>query len=228
MGGARNPGDGSAARRVRSGARRGPSLRCLVGGLTSTTVHFPRALGTPAASCQPPLFTFARSFHLHLLPHYLLLIVSGERLSFCLPVRLAFFFSFLFLLPSHFSLRTSYLSPLFSFLVPARRNGQVLQERSSRSACVSLLRIREIRDQGRSGTHGIRRLSSVRTLAVRADRSRPTGPMGRRRVASVALAFGYERYFRSAFTAGAGYRAPAGGIPFGNRRKRKEAGSRCA
>lgn len=64
----------------------------LVGGLTSTTVHFPRALGTPAASCQPPLFAFARSFHLHLLPHYLLLIVSGESVSpsVCLSVSLSF------------------------------------------------------------------------------------------------------------------------------------------
>lgn len=85
---------------------------CLVGGLTSTTVHFPRALGTPAASCQPPLFTFARSFHLHLLPHYLLLIVSGERLSFCLPVclSLAFFFSFLSFSFSFFPLL--YFSPI--------------------------------------------------------------------------------------------------------------------
>jgi len=141
MGGARNPGDGSAARRVRSGARRGPSLRCLVGGLTSTTVHFPRALGTPAASCQPPLFTFARSFHLHLLPHYLLLIVSGERLSFCLPVRLAFFFSFLFLLPSHFSpyLSSLSLSPLFSLLVPARNVAREEFDRPFRS-CVSRIR----------------------------------------------------------------------------------------
>lgn len=49
------------------------------GGMTSTTVHFPRALGTPAASCQPPLFAFACSFHHHLLPHYLLLIVSSWR-----------------------------------------------------------------------------------------------------------------------------------------------------
>lgn len=86
----------------------------LVGGLTSTTVHFPRALGTPAASCQPPLFAFARSFHLHLLPHYLLLIVSGERLSFCLPVCLAFFFSLssLFLFLSAFAYL--YLSPCLS------------------------------------------------------------------------------------------------------------------
>ena len=57
VGGATVGGDGSPgpARRPRGGAWRGPRGR-LVGGLTSTTVHFPRALGTPAASCQPPLF----------------------------------------------------------------------------------------------------------------------------------------------------------------------------
>lgn len=68
----------------------GARARRLVGGLTSTTVHFPRALGTPAASCQPPLFAFARSFHLHLLLRYLLLIVSREFLSFCPSVHLVF------------------------------------------------------------------------------------------------------------------------------------------
>ena len=49
-----------------SGARRGPTgptVQPVVGGLTSTTVHFPRALGTPAASSRPPLFALARSFH---------------------------------------------------------------------------------------------------------------------------------------------------------------------
>lgn len=64
------------------------------GELTSTTVHFPRALGTPAASCQPPLFAFACSFHLYLLPHYLLLIVSSWReRSLLLSVCLVFFLS---------------------------------------------------------------------------------------------------------------------------------------
>lgn len=62
--------------------------------MTSTTVHFPRALGTPAASCQPPLFAFACSFHLYLLPHYLLLIVSSWReRSLLLSVCLVFFLS---------------------------------------------------------------------------------------------------------------------------------------
>lgn len=62
MGGAQNPGDGSPARRLRGGAQWGPNGLAVVGGLTSTTVHFPRALGTPAASCQPPILAFARSF----------------------------------------------------------------------------------------------------------------------------------------------------------------------
>lgn len=106
----------------------GARASCLVGELTSTTVHFPRALGTPAASCQPPLFTFARSFHLHLLPHYLLLIVSGERLSFCLPVCLAFFFSFLFLF---LFLLLFLLLFLFLFLLPLLLLSRYLSPRSS-------------------------------------------------------------------------------------------------
>lgn len=100
----------------------------LVGGLTSTTVHFPRALGTPAASCQPPLFAFARSYHLHLLPHYLLLIVSGERLSFCLPVCLAFLFPISLSLPllsfSLFPLLLHLcLSPCLFFIYRGRNQG---------------------------------------------------------------------------------------------------------
>lgn len=108
-------------RRLHGGARWGLSKPPVVGGLTSTTVHFPRALGTPAASCQPPLFAFARSFHLHLLPHYLLLIVSGESLSFCVYLAVSLSFSFS---PSLFLSLVSFISaflPVFPTAVEVEK-----------------------------------------------------------------------------------------------------------
>lgn len=97
MGGARNPGDGSTARRVRGGARRGPS-KLPGGGIDNDYCAFPTCPGNPRGIVSAPALHFCT-----LLPPPPSPTLSAshrqrrERLSFCLPVCLAFFFSFLFL-----------------------------------------------------------------------------------------------------------------------------------
>lgn len=95
------------------------------GGIDIDYCAFPTCPGNPRGIVSAPALRFCTLLPPpSSLPHYLLLIVSGERLSFCLPVCLVFFLSpSLSLFLSFFPLSTYLCSfPCFAYRSKKSRN----------------------------------------------------------------------------------------------------------